>query len=230
MSSVDSVAIIPARKGSKRIPNKNRLSIGGSSLLQRTVESIRDSGAIARTILTTDDEKLVESAERYPLLKCDRRPVDLAQDQSSTEDVIRYVIKENNLEENTIVLLQLTSPFRTGADIKDLLRKMENMGTHSGVSVCRWRAPPSPPFGTTDAQGSLGMRHQEHETAMRQHHDTAWAVNGAIYIFSAKSFLETGKLYDEGAAIHVMGGWRSLDLDYEDDVLVADAIASYYEV
>lgn len=229
-SSLPTVAIIPARKGSKRVRGKNRLSIGGRTLLDRTMDAVRQSGAIVSTVLSTDDPDLIEIAAHYPDVECDQRPPDLATDETSSVDVIRYIIRSKGLKHCRIALLQLTSPFRTGDDINTLLQHMEQSRASSGVSVSRWRTPPSPPFGTATDKTRLGIERDISKTVYSSLQNQVWALNGAIYIFDSENFLRTGTLYDEKSVIHIMESWRSIDIDYDDDVKIADSIASYYGI
>ncbi|WP_193188762.1 acylneuraminate cytidylyltransferase family protein [Nisaea sediminum] len=221
----DVVAIIPARCGSKRVPQKNRLVIGDRSLLDRTAGCIERSGCIDRIILSTDDPDLARDAASYPSIRVAARPDRLAGDDATTEDVIRHLIRTENLAKSTIVLLQLTSPFRTGRDIAELLEEMRKTAAKSGVAVCRWRLPPSPPFGEVSDMHVLGRSPRIDYSPMRSIHNEHWAINGAMYIFQADEFGRSGKFYDENSAIHVMPNWRSIDIDYQDDVEIATAIA-----
>ncbi|WP_323798088.1 acylneuraminate cytidylyltransferase family protein [Nisaea sp.] len=224
------VAIIPARKGSKRVKGKNRLIIGGQTLLDRTIAAIEESGAIQRSILCTDDLDLIQAAKKHSLLESDLRPAELSADSTSSTDVLRYLIAKMGLEDSRIILLQLTSPFRTAEDIKTLLQRMVDSGQSSGVSVCRWRMPPSPPFGNTDDIMKLGDEALLNSNMRSIAHDRTWAINGALYVFEAEKFMQTGQLYTSNAAIHVMETWRSVDIDYNDDVKIAKALARQYGI
>ncbi len=216
--------------GSKRVCGKNRLRIGERTLLERTMDAVAQSGVIERTILSTDDMQLISAAEQYPDMECDARPVELAADQTSSADVLRYLIQKLGLETCTIILLQLTSPFRTGADISALLERMAENNVESGVSVTRWRTPPSPPFGTTETRTRLGSEQTTKGSEQTDLRDRSWAINGAVYIFKATKLLREGALYDPQSAIHIMEPWRSIDIDYEDDVKIAEAIARHYNL
>lgn len=229
-SSLRTVAIIPARKGSKRVTGKNRLTIGGKTLLERTAAAIEDSGVVNEAILSTDDPELIEAEKNNPAIKCIMRPKDLSGPTTTTESVLRYLIDSLSLIESRIILLQLTSPFRTGSDVKQLYSLMDNRKKSTGVSVCRWRTPPSVPFGEAREPNQLGKRIFEKSNEAIRAQDSSWAVNGAVYIFDAKIFMETGRMYNEESAIHVMENWRSIDIDYDDDVKIAQAIAEFYAI
>lgn len=111
------VAIIPARGGSKRVPNKNLRLIAGMSLVQRAINGAVEVGLFDDIVVLTDSSKIAAEAEaagaRIPYL----RKGDAA-DKSQIEEVIQNFIKFENLPENTIiVLLQPTSPLRTESHI-----------------------------------------------------------------------------------------------------------------
>lgn len=224
------VAVIPARRGSKRVPQKNRLVLGGKSLLSRAIECIESSNCIDRTILSTNDPDLALEAAAFSNLELEDRPEHLAGDDATTEAAISDLVSTKNLESSTIVLLQLTSPFRTAGDITALIGKMRESGASSGVTVSRWRSPPSRPFGPCSGDDVLGPGPELDYPAIREVQNARWAVNGAVYVFTADYIKRTGKLYDENSAIHVMENWRAIDIDYPDDVEVARAIAEFRKI
>lgn len=192
--------------------------------------TIQGCQRISRTFVTTDDEELLRTARQYPNLDCVVRPPELAEDPSTTEAVLHHLIKSEGLEESTIVLLQLTSPFRTSADVNSLIEKFVSQEESSAVSVCLWRPPASPPYGDISDDQNLGVLRKVPTEESVGNRNQTWAINGAIYIFKAASFLETGRIYDEKSAIHIMENWRSIDIDYEDDVTIACAIAEKYNI
>lgn len=220
------VAVIPARAGSKRLPDKNRLTVGGKSLLTRTVTAARNTPQISTIFLSSNDPDLIADAAQFSEIKIRRRPANLATDSAPSEDVLRDLIEAEGLQKTRIVLLQLTSPFRTEGDITALLAQMRRRGASSGVSVCHYRTPASPPFGATDNSVCLGpLRASAADTRPKGCVTGRWALNGAIYIFSSQEFLQTNRLYCDDSAIHVMENWRSIDIDYPDDYVLAEAIA-----
>ncbi|UUX48388.1 acylneuraminate cytidylyltransferase family protein [Nisaea acidiphila] len=211
------IAIIPARAGSVRFPNKNRSEIAGETLLEITCRSIRASGYCKRIILSTDDPSLQHQGEQLEI-EVHPRPADLATSDASSEAVLRHVIKHANLENEKIVLTQITSPLRTGDDIRATIEKAAHSPNGSAVSVTPWRVPPSPPYGSIDDSDILGECANEEWQKHAQLNARAWAVNGAVYVFSAANFLKTDKIYDPTSTLHVMENWRSIDIDYVSDL------------
>ena len=152
------VALILARAGSKRLPGKNRCKIGGKSLIERAYSAIQESESCGRIVLSSDDTVLVEAARNYPGIEILLRPKMLAEDSATSEDAIRHAIASLHLENETIVLIQLTSPFRTAMDIDLTAEPVMRGFSDSAVSVTKWRVPASPPFGGIGEETVLGKK------------------------------------------------------------------------
>lgn len=126
------LAVIPARGGSKRCPRKNIRDYKGKSLIAWALEAARDSKYIDEIIVSTEDDEIRRMA-------CDLgavvqvRPNELATDDASNEDVMRYVLQSHPAD--WIVLLQPTSPQRTSQHIDECLERAQ-MG-HGCISYNR---------------------------------------------------------------------------------------------
>lgn len=221
------IALILARAGSKRLPGKNRCKIGGIPLIERAYTAIQESKSCGRIVLSSDDAALIQAAQSYPGIEILDRPNELAEDKSSSEDAILHAIVSLHLENETIALIQLTSPFRTALDI-DLTTEPVMRGlVDSAVSVTKWRAPVSPPFGDTEEESVLGKQVDRRNIwpDWQASNNRYWALNGAVYVFHARKLLDTGKIYDENSAIHTMESWRSIDIDYPEDMELAQILS-----
>ena len=107
------LAVIPARGGSKRAPRKNIRPYRGKPLIEWAWEAAFESRLIDFSLLSTDDEEIERLA--HPHIWTSIRPAHLATDEALNEDVLRDVLSRQ--ESQWVVLLQPTSPLRTGADI-----------------------------------------------------------------------------------------------------------------
>lgn len=110
------LAVIPARGGSKRAPRKNIRTVAGKPLLAWTIEAAKASKYIDRCIVSTEDDEVAAIAMQYGGEVPFMRPVELAQDTSSSIDMLRHAAREMP-DHDIIVLLQPTSPERTADDI-----------------------------------------------------------------------------------------------------------------
>lgn len=117
------LAVIPARGGSKRCPRKNIREFRGKTLIQWAAEAAKKSKYIDDLFLSTEDEEMAKLA--YPLrLLLARRPLELATDDASNEDVLRDVLSKMP-PRDWVVLLQPTSPLRTTEDIDACIERAQ---------------------------------------------------------------------------------------------------------
>ena len=110
------LAIIPARGGSKGVPNKNIKDIAGKPLIAWTIEQAVSSKKIDRVIVSTDCSEIAKIAVKWGAQVPFMRPGELANDTAATEPSLMHAVdwlKENEgYEADAVVLLQATSPFR----------------------------------------------------------------------------------------------------------------------
>jgi CMP-N-acetylneuraminic acid synthetase len=129
-------SFIPARKGSKRIPNKNVKKLNGIPLINYTINHCLKSKFINKTFISSNDNKLLSLIKGKNIYKI-KRPNILSGDASSTEDAVLHFIKYLNKEKITlpdlIILLQCTSPKRHAHDIDNAINlfKKKNMILYS---------------------------------------------------------------------------------------------------
>lgn len=112
------IAIIPARKGSKRFPGKNRAIINGKSLVEHAIVCAENTKMFDYIILSTDDENFYNLSSLYPFLTIRKRPRKISQDASKPFEVISDVLNASyGLSNARICYLQPTSPLRTEMDL-----------------------------------------------------------------------------------------------------------------
>jgi CMP-N-acetylneuraminic acid synthetase len=133
-----SLCIIPARAGSKRLPGKNRETVGGVVLWRRATHCIPDD---CQAIVATDDHEILVEIDKHPSPLFGRIivPAVLAADAIPMRDVVQFVCEEAGRfigrDWTHVVLLQPTSPLRRMQDVEDCLRIAERTGCDSVVSV-----------------------------------------------------------------------------------------------
>lgn len=129
------LAIIPARKGSKRLPDKNLAMVGGSTLIDLALGCAWEAGA-HRVVLTTDYPRMVSMVDRSHIA----RPPELATDEAGIEAVLCHVLDSIDEEPELVVLLNPTSPLRRPETVA---RCIEAARECSGcaVTVTRLRDP-----------------------------------------------------------------------------------------
>jgi len=221
------LAIIPARGGSKGIPRKNIRLLAGKPLIAYSIETALKSRYIDKVVVSTDDEEIAEIAKKYGA-QVIKRPGKLARDKSPTLDTIKHVLetleKNENYIPNIIILLQPTSPLRSTEDINNAIELFLNEDCESVVGVCEnvnlyWSfrvedGHMKPIFG----KKYLKMR--------RQDLPRIYAPNGAIFVSTPQILNIYGGFYCDKTVPYVMPPERSVDIDNEEDFILAEILMS----
>ena len=233
MGKKEILAIIPARGGSKGIKHKNMVLVDGKPLIQYTIEAAKESRYITRTIVNSDDEEILRFAESQDI-ETVVRPSELAQDNTPMKDVIcdqlsRLKQKENYVPD-IILLLQPTSPLRTGRHIDEAMKELiysdgdalvsveEEPHLHSPYSVMR-----------LNEKGYLEFFMKEGQRfTSRQEKPKFYARNGAaIYAVYTDIYMKTGSLYGTKCVPYEMAAEDSVDIDDQLDLFVAECMLKY---
>ena len=131
-------AVIPARGGSKGLPGKNLMKLGRLSLIGHAVASAEESNLLSRAIVSTDDPAIAAEAARHGAEAPFLRPAALATDEAGMIPVLQHAVRwleeSERIRPDLVVLLQPTSPFRTGVDIDGVIRKVEETGAVETIS------------------------------------------------------------------------------------------------
>lgn len=131
------VALIPARGGSKRLPGKNIKDLGGKPLLAYTIEAALNAESVDRIILSTDDESIAKVALEWGADVPFIRPEHLAQDKTPDRPVLQHALdwlKQNDQQEfDFLVLLRPTSPFKTAKLIDQCVSKLAASDSYSSI-------------------------------------------------------------------------------------------------
>lgn len=181
------LAVIPARGGSKSIPRKNVLSLGGLPLIAHTILAARAASRISRVVVTTDDEEIAAVARRFGAEIIDR-PAAIAGDTASSESAILHALEAVGSAgefADCVVFLQCTSPLTTSAHIDALATAIMDEGADSALTV-----RPSHTFlWTRTADGAVtGLNHDPAYRARRQDLAPEYAETGAGYAFTRSGF------------------------------------------
>ena len=111
------LAFIPARGGSKGIPNKNIKLFNGKPLIEWTINSALKSKLISKVIVSSDSQKILSISKKLGA-ETVLRPKNISGDFATTESAIKHYIKNTKESFDTIVLLSPTSPIRKIKDIE----------------------------------------------------------------------------------------------------------------
>ncbi|MFK5889298.1 MAG: acylneuraminate cytidylyltransferase family protein [Flavobacteriaceae bacterium] len=219
MGDLKILAIIPARGGSKGIPDKNIKDLAGKPLIAWTIEAALKSTYITKTMVSSDSDTILEISKKYGA-ETVKRPTYLADDATRSEPVISHVLeqlKEGSFE--YVILLQPTSPLRTATDIDKAVQTLLNSDGTALISVYQPQHHPLKAFKTNDKGFLKGLVNDEYPFTPRQELPKTFYPNGAIYMVETKLFLKTGKLFTDKTRVFEMPIDKSFDLDTEADFI-----------
>lgn len=222
-SKLSILTIIPARGGSKGVPLKNLQEIAGQSLLGITIQAAQASRYDLEIVVSSDHPRILAEAKKYQA-KTIKRPKDLATDTTSSEKVVVHVLSEMEADHNfdLILLLQPTSPFRTGHQIDQAIRMMNNNPqADSLVSVTFDHKTPYL-IKSLKKNGYLTdfFPHKK-PSYLRQERPETYTINGAIYLIRKEYFQKTHSFYSPKMLPLIMDQKSSLDIDEPIDLEIA---------
>lgn len=221
---MNTLAIIPARGGSKAVLRKNIRLVAGLPLIVYTIKSAQASRSLTRVVVSTEDDEISEISKSFG---CEviRRPPELAKDDTPTVPVVQHVFSVFNEKGEHFdygVVLQPTSPLRTGADIDAALRILSESDADSVVSVYQV-SDHHPARMYRLVNGQLVPYDDSIRSMRRQDLPPVYHRNGAVYAFRRK-VLEQDTLLGKKILPYIMPEERSLNVDNENDLRLADLI------
>ena len=214
------LAIILARGGSKGIPKKNIIFLAGKPLIAWTIEAAKKSKFITATLVSSDNEEILKVAQSFGAETL-KRPKILATDNAMPEHGIIHAIKsfqkQNKYMPDIVVLLQPTSPLRTGRHIDEAISLMLEKKCNAVISVTEIKKSYLKTFMIRNGYLS-GVANDDFPFMRRQKLPNIYMANGAIYAILTQKFIKKGKLLIDKTLPYVMDEECSMDLDYPEDI------------
>jgi N-acylneuraminate cytidylyltransferase len=212
------LGLITARGGSKGVPGKNIVQVGGKPLLQWTIDAALQSRYLDRLILSSDDAAIMDAARAGG---CDvpfQRAPELSGDAASSIDVVVDAL-ERVAGFDVVVLLQPTSPLRLAEDIDGALEALETRNAPVCVSVRPADDHPYLVFRTDDGSRlEPYARPAAGQSLRRQDLPPAWCLNGAVFAARVDWFLRERTFLSPQTIGYPMPPDRSLDIDTPADI------------
>lgn len=226
------IAIIPARSGSKGLPDKNILSFCGKPLLAYSIEVAKQSGKFDAIYVSTDSEHYAEIACQYGAEVPFLRPSAFATDEAGVWDMVREVFikyQERGRFFDTAMLLQPTSPLRTAADICNAYEVYNEKAADFVVSVCEAEHSPLWMNQLPKNDSMKGFLKKELLDTPRQDLPKYYRMNGSIFLVRKEFLFRVLDLYEGNCfAVHTPAE-RSVDIDTETDFKMAEFLYRYFQ-
>ncbi len=223
---MNNIAIIPARSGSKGLPDKNILDLNGHPLMYYTIKAALKSGCFDTVMVSTDSEKYADIAKscgaEVPFLRTE----ELSSDTAGSWDVVREVLTQYKVMGNSfdyVALMQPTSPLRNAEDIKNAFKMLSRDNVHTVVSVTEVEHPVQWCFTMSESNSMKTYAASPYNHMRRQDLEAHYRENGAIYIVNASKILNRDyNYYGDNCYGYVMPRERSIDIDNNMDFIIAD--------
>ena len=215
------LALVPARGGSKGIPDKNMRPLAGRSLLEYAAEAAAASGVVDRSVLSTDSERVAAEGRRAGLEVPFLRPSALARDDTPMLPVIEHALdalEHDGWAAEVVLLLQPTSPLRRPEHIRAAVQQLRDSGADSVVTVVELPRHFSPDYVMRVDDGRLvPFLAEGGSVTRRQDARPAFVRDGTVYAFWSRTVRETRSIYGRDCRPLVLSARDSMTIDTPDD-------------
>jgi len=219
------LAIVPARGGSKRVERKNLARLGGRTLVRRALDTALAAGCFDTVALSSEDHEILAEAGGLDVLALERPP-ELADDTARSFDVARHALGAAEADHGrgpfeAVAVVQATSPFTAFEDLVATLRLLAESGAGSAVSIARVESAVHP-LKLKRLEGDRLLPWLE-EDAMTPSHELPelWVRNGSVYV-TRREVIDAGVFIAEDVRGHPMPAERSYDVDTPLDLAFAE--------
>ncbi len=215
-----SVAIIPARGGSKRIPRKNIQPFLGVPLIVRTLQLVQGAGVFDRVVVSTDDDEVASLARdagaEVPFI----RPPELSDDHTGTRPVIQHAIRQLEAAAGTslglVCSVYATAVFLTADDLVAARQLLVDSAAAFVFSATTFPAPIQRALRRRP-DGTCEMFQPEHRTTRSQDLEEAYHDAGQFYWGTREAWLSDTPTFGSQSRMFVLPRWRVQDIDTPED-------------
>ena len=224
------VAIIHARGGSKRIPQKNIRPLAGKPLVAYMIGAARSAKTINRVIVSSDHPEIIKISKEYGAEVPFVRPKDISEDVPSelvTQHAVRYLESEEKYTVDVAVTIQPTTPFCLPDDVDGCVSTLLNSDADSVVSVTQVHQRPEWMYYIDESGYAHNLMDKEMrgDIGVSQSLKKLYIPNGGIYATRRQVLFEQNSIFGTNIKLWVMPPERSIDIDEPIDLEFADFIA-----
>lgn len=221
------LGILPARSGSKGIPQKNLREVAGKPLLHWAAEALAGSNVVNFAVCSTDSRVIADLASDVGLAVPFLRTEELANDTSNVIDSVRDMVERLSINQRFehVVLVQATSPTVTSTDVEMALKLCVSEGLDVVISAVRMPPSQNPAlaFFGGNSRVESWLVGSEAATLRRQDFPTVFRRTGLIYVFRVDHLMSKAQLYTGRTGFIEIENERAISIDDEDDLAKAEA-------
>ena len=215
---MSTIALIPARGGSKGIPRKNIKLFNSKPLIYWSIKAAFESDFIDRVIVSTEDEEIAEIAKSFSAEVPFLRPKELSLDESSGMEPVIHALEELP-EVNDLLLLQPTSPLRKSIHIDEIFNLRKKFNSDSAVSISLSKRPI---IYKLNQEFKIKLFSENLKPLPRQKLSHLYNLNGALYLSSRESILLNKSFLSNSTIGYIMSEESSIDIDTQLDWEIAE--------
>jgi len=218
------VAFIPARSGSKGVPGKNIKKLLGKPLIGYTLDAAKASKLLTHVYTTSDDKRILNIAKKYGS-ELILRPKELAEDATPMVPVLQHAVQSVEKaigKVDFLVLLQPTTPLRTGDDVDDAITLLNETGADSVISFAQvGDSHPARMYSIEEDHKVKPLWGDEFKYKRRQDLPKLYLRNGMIYACKRDVLMEQNTLEGKDTRGLVIPSERCVNIDEPIDFEVA---------
>ncbi|MDI4652864.1 MULTISPECIES: pseudaminic acid cytidylyltransferase [Pseudoalteromonas] len=223
-----SIAIIPARGGSKRIPRKNIKEFYGKPMIAYSIEAAKASGCFERIIVSTDDQEIADVARQYGAEVPFLRPDNISDDHATTMDVLQHAIswcKNANWQFDNICCIYATAPFIQVEDLQKGRNYLTNKDVMYAFSATSFPFPIQRAF-YLNQQSQVEMFQPEHLNTRSQDLPEAFHDAGQFYWCKVEAIEKEMPFFSTHSRPVILPRKRVQDIDTPEDWELAELLSA----
>ena len=218
-------AVIPARGGSKGLPGKNIVDFCGRPLVAWSISCARESTAIERVWVTTDDPCIAEVAHSYGAGVINR-PAEISGDAATSESALIHavgVINSAGEPPTHLMFLQATSPLREPAELDGAARTLSKQQLDSLFSAapagdfCLWKR-------TGNALESMSFDYRARGRRQDNEDESIWIETGSFYLTEIRGLLQSGNRLHGHIGLYEVESWKVFEIDDAAGLLLCQSL------
>lgn len=220
------IAVIPARAGSKRIHKKNVKLFCGKPIIAYSIQTAIASGLFDQVVVSTDSHEIAEIANTYGATIPFLRPDELADDFSTTGQVMTHAVSwfhEQQCNLDLACCIYATAPLMLKSDLIGAHQVFDNNGWDFVFSAAKFSYPIQRGFAMTENRG-VKMFNPEQYSTRSQDLIQAYHDAGQYYFGTPEAWLNNSPLFNEKSTIYELPFWRTIDIDTPEDWKMAEIL------
>jgi pseudaminic acid cytidylyltransferase len=213
------IAIIPARGGSKRIPNKNIKLFSGQPIISYSINVAKETGLFDRVIVSTDSCEITAIAREFEAEVPFIRPPELSNDFTGTAEVICHAVEwlaQEGRQPEFVCCIYATAPFLQPIYLKQGFEKLAASDATSVFSVTTYPYPIYRSLKITE-KGCIKMIWPEHEKSRSQDLPEAYHDAGQFYWINVSKFMKKKTLFAKDSLPIILPRYLVQDIDTRED-------------